>query len=721
MFLFFVCRMIVLFLCSSNTKLSKKSMKRIFVIIVWAWLGINAIYAQRFEGPFMSWDEFVASYLDNEVDDEGLFIDEDMREWLERTAEHPLQINRTTKADLMAFPFLNEQQVDSLLVYRAKRRGFGSLGELQLVSGMDYYSRCFLSVFVRCDSAYVEDGYKSDIRLRISDFLSEGSHEVESRLDVPLYKRKGYDVPAKPSATNYYVGNPLHHIVRYRYRYGKEAAYGLTMEKDAGEPVAKRGFYPYDYWSGYVMLRPFKKRWSIFLGDFQIRAANGLLYGKGGFLLRAANGIGTYRPLTFSPHTSSDESHYFRGLAYSQSTAKGWKINAFVSHRRLDARLTSNGDTAQSLQQTGLHRTLSEIEMRRSLGSFTSGVGVSMLRSKWGLELNECLNVYSKPYSSPHRYYNEDYFRGRTSSTMSLSYYVRPKNFFINGECAVDKRGYLSTLHHVGYTWSHRSHVAMEMRYFSPKYVSLYASPLQQGSRAANEMGVTMSLRYVPVRNVEVSGYVDWAEFIRPTFQAAIPHSKGVNCFLQTQYASSSSWTLSMAYRLRSKQYTLNLDEKKTLEYRITHKLRMASSWSKKRWNATVQADACLYTTQIGERQVGWMCSVRSGWSVSSKLSVKGFVACFFTDDYDSRLYAYQPQLPRSYSMQAFADHGVDGVVLLSWCPVEKLTLSLRASSLKYFNRDSISSRLDRISSSWKNDVSVQVRWVMKERKHGKY
>lgn len=717
--------MIVLFLCSSNTMLSNNSMKRILVIIVWAWLGINAVYAQRVDGPFMSWDEFVASYLDNEeieANDDGFFIDEDMREWLERTAEHPLQINRATKADLIVFPFLNEQQVDSLLAYRMKRRGFGSLGEMQFVSGMDYYSRCYLSVFVRCDSAYVEDETGSDVRLRITDLLSQGSHEVENRLDVPLYKRKGYDIPATPSATNYYVGNPLHHIVRYRYRYDREADYGLTMEKDAGEPVAKRGFYPYDYWSGYIMLRPSKKRWSLVLGDFQVRAASGLLYGKGGFLLPTANGMGTYKPFTFSPHTSSDECHYFRGLAYSQSLAKGWKMSAFASYRRLDARLTSNGDTVQSLQQTGLHRTLSEIEMRRSLGSFTSGVGVSMLRDKWGLELNECLNIYSKPYFPPRRYYNEDYFRGKTSSTMSLSYYVRPKNIFINGECAVDKQGHLSTLHHVGYTWAYRSHAALEMRYFSPKYVSLYASPLQQGARAANELGATMSLRYVPIRSVEISGYVDWAEFIRPTFQAALPHSKGVICFLQTQYAPSSSWTLSMAYRLKSKQYTLKLDEEnKTLEYRTTHKFCMTSSWTTRRWNAAVQADASLYTTQMGERQAGWMFSVRSGWKTSSKLSVKGFVACFFTDDYETRLYAYQPQLPRSYSMQAFADHGVDGVILLSWCPIEALTLSLRASSLKYLNKDSISSRLDRIASSWKNDVSVQVKWVIKERKHGKY
>ena len=52
------------------------------------------------------------------------------------------------------------------------------------------------------------------------------------------------------------------------------------MEKDAGEPVGKRGFYPYDYLSGYVLLRPREKNWSFALGDYNVWSGNGLLLGR---------------------------------------------------------------------------------------------------------------------------------------------------------------------------------------------------------------------------------------------------------------------------------------------------------------------------------------------------------------------------------------------------------------------------------------------------------
>lgn len=696
-------------------------MKRMLVFFIGALWSISKAYAQDVNGPFVSWEEFVASYLerDENATNEEQTVDEDMRDWLEHLTENPLQINRIDKEELLALPFLNEQQVDSLLAYREKKKGFLSLGELQLVSGMDYYSRSYLSLFVRCDSMFVASrAYKDP---RIKDMLVEGTHEVETRLDVPLYRRKGYDTPQNPTRTNYYVGNPLHHNVRYRYHYGREVSYGITMEKDAGEPVAKHGFYPYDYWSGYVSLRPKRKQWNLLVGDFQVRGASGLIYGKGGFAMRMVGGGETYKSLTFSPHTSSNECHFFRGVAYAQNFSKGWRMNAFVSYRRLDARLTSRGDTARSILQTGLHRTLSEVETRRTLGCFTSGVEVSLLKEMWGVELNECFNNYSLPIEPTLTNYNQYYFRGRTASTSSLAFYVRPKNVFLNGECGVDQEGHWAMTHHMSYAWAYRSHVALDVRYFSPKYVSIYASPIQQGTRAANEWGLMLSTRFLPMRSMEVSGYIDWFKHPKPTYQAALPNSQGVALDAQIKYAPSTYWTLMAGYRLKSKQYTLRLEEKQTLEYRTTQKLRMASLWTNKRWEMNAEADVCFYATQSGEKQVGWMCSARSAWRPTERLSIKSFVACFFTDDFESRLYAYQPQLLRSYAMQAFNNHGMNGVVLLSWCPIRTLMLSLRASTIKYFNKDNISSRLDLIRSSWKNDVSIQVRWTIKEKKHGMF
>lgn len=60
-----------------------------------------------------------------------------------------------------------------------------------------------------------------------------------------------------------------------------------------------------------------------------------------------------------------------------------------------------------------------------------------------------------------------------------------------------------------------------------------------------------------------------------------------------------------------------------------------------------------------------------------------------------------------------FANHGTSAVVQISYNILKNLQCSLRCQSIYYFNLDHISSRLDLIKSPFKNDVSVQIRWML--------
>lgn len=689
-------------------------MKQSFVLFLMILLSMGVSHAQVIDEPYMTWGEFVSSYLDAEVDDENAVQTEIDREWLEYVAQNPLQINLVDREELRELPFLNGAQIDSLLSYREHNHGFMSLGELQLVSGMDYYTRCRLSLFLRCDSAYASTLRTGEIakgwRL-LRECLTKGKHELESRVDVPLYKRKGYYKPKHPTTTNYYVGNALHHIVRYRYQNGRDAMYGLTLEKDAGEPICKQGFYPYDYWSGYIYIRPKQVKWQLLAGDFQVYAANGLIYGKGGFMLRNAAATGAWHTQTFKPHTSSDEANFFRGIAFSVRMKRGWNLSAFASYRCLDARLNALGDTAITLQQTGLHRTLTEISMRRCLGSLTCGTSVGLKKKRWGIELNECINVYDKPLFPVERLYNRYYFRGQVANVTSVSYCINSKHAVANGECAIDHKGNMAIVQNLLYKLNYLSHISLQTRCFSPKFVSLYGRPLQQGSRVANEVGAMLSTYLLLNRTIEVSGYADVFMHPKPTYNAALSHSKGVVISVQTLYLVSNAWNLLLRYQLRAKQYTLTATEGKTLEYRTTHKVRIASEWKQAKFCINVQLDASAYATQTGQRQFGCMLSSRVTWQPSHNYNLKCSLSAFFTDDYETRLYAYQPQLLRTMNMPMFCYHGVSETMLFNWIIKSNMVLSMRISSIKYLNRKSISSRLDEISSSWKNDLSIQIRW----------
>lgn len=687
-------------------------MKNLYVLL-FCFMLFQPLCAQWQSGAYMSWEEFLQEYVQSEENETDEAISADDLLWLENLANHPMQINRVDRSDLQQLPFLSEQQIDSLLVYRQQRKGLLSLGELQFITGFDYFTRRYLSLFVRCDSFMLS----TTIRLptpnphTLKQLLTLGKHEIESRVDLPLYRRKGYRTPDKPTPTNYYVGNPLHHVVRYRYQYKREIAYGLTTDKDAGEPVAKQGFYPYDYWSAYFMLRPKHRPWSFVLGDYEVRGNRGLLFGRmfyGG--REQILNEGRRNTLSFRPHTSTDESRFFRGAA-AACQFSAFDFMAFASYRKLDARYNDTGDTVRSILQTGSHRTLSEITRRRNLGSFTFGGHIGYNRSAWGLSADGYLVRYDHPVWPEARFYNAGYFRGQTAGGASLSYYCNLPHFTVQGEAALDHRAHFATEHTLSYRLTRKASLNAQLRYFAPDFVSIYGDALQQSSRVANEQGLLFGFTCRPSSRWQLKGYADLFRYPSPTYTTVQGGAKGIELSLQSQWKTQGPWYLTARYRFKSRQRTIT--GYKQLEYRTTHRARVAALMQKRKFELNTQADFTYATRQTGKQSVGWMLSARTAWKPKSVYQLKAFASLFFTDDYESAVYAYEPQLYRAGAFPSFAHHGLRGVLVNNWKMFPSLTLGVRASLTYYFNRTSISSGIAEINSPCQSDISLQLRWQL--------
>lgn len=664
----------------------------------------------REDAPYMSWDDFVSWLRDGGDGEEEVT----QAEWdyMEEKALHPLQLNRVTREDLLALPFLTEAQADSLLSYRTVRRGVLSLGELQLIKGFDYFTRAALSLFARCDSAYAavpagklaEEGAHT-----LRSLLLGGRHEVETRLDAPLYQRDGYrrEEGKKLTKANHYTGNALRHIARYRYRFGQEAAYGLTMEKDAGEPVGKRGFCPYDYWSGYVMLRPRGRRWAVVAGDYELRSAQSLVAGSRYMVSRQLLTASARRfsPLAFSPHTSADESRFYRGAAASWRGVAA-EVTGFASYRRVDA--TVDGDTARTLLSTGLHRTPSEIERRRNLGCFVAGLAATQHFASFTFGLNAVYTRYSRVVWPAARAYNAYYFRGRDAAAFSAVYHYSVGWFTVRGEVAADHRLHWATEHWLSARFGGKWDAALQLRHFTPRFVSLHGSSVQQGGRVANEQGALLSLRWLPLRRCEVEAYADFFRFMKPTYTAVLPGAKGMEVSAGVKWAADGGWQFNARYRAKSVQRTVSGHN--ALEYATRQSARVAAVCKRRKWSVTAQLDGCLCKRQTSSAQTGWMLSSRATWKPSGRVELKAFASVFFTDSHETALYAYEPQLRYAMSVPSFFCHGMRGVLLADVRVLRWLSAGVRYGSLRYFDRREISSGTERIRSGWKNDLSVQLR-----------
>ena len=103
---------------------------------------------------------------------------------LEILYHNPININIATREQILRLPFISEAQADSLLLYRQQRRVFRTLGELQVISGIDYTTRCQLSLFT-----YVGDTIRRKTPLK--HIIGHGKHELYNTLHIPLYKREG--------------------------------------------------------------------------------------------------------------------------------------------------------------------------------------------------------------------------------------------------------------------------------------------------------------------------------------------------------------------------------------------------------------------------------------------------------------------------------------------------------------------------------------------------
>lgn len=666
--------------------------------------------AQMSEQPWLTWEEFVQEYIDDltaeaEAEGSSVSLSTEQRDKLERLSQEPLQLNLASREELLELPFLDEEQVDSILSFRNMGKGFGNLGELQLVRGIDYFTRRYLSLFLRTDSTTRPRPRTS---LPMGEKFLKGRFELESRVDVPLYTRAGYDVePADRTASNYYVGNALRHVVRLRYSYKKEIAYGLTMEKDSGEPVGKQGFYPYDYLSGFLSLRPNNKPWRLIVGDFEMSGGRGLLFGRTYFDGRNSL-ITTNAKLTktdFHAHSSTGETDFFRGGAFAWS-GKRVEVLAFASYRKLDARMEN--DTAQSFLSTGLHRTISEIDRRRTLGCLTAGASLGFYQTRWKISLSGLLSHFDKVVWPQEKYYNYGYFRGQTSGNLSADYAYLHKNFSLRGEVAIDQGGHAATEHALSLTLSPRWKLAAQLRALAPKFQTLYGQALCQNTRTANELGAMVGANFQSNEGRELTAYVDLFEFIRPVYTAKLPHARGVEVFVQAKQRFSQNFTMTLRYKLKSRQRTISGED--LLEYRLTHRMRVAAMWTWERLSFNLQADGSLATRQTGKKSAGGMISSRLTWKPTKAFDLKTFGAVFFTEDYDAALYAYEPQLYLSGAFPSFYYKGFRAVVVGNLRIGKAWLLGLRLSSTHYFHRNEISSGADLIASSWKNDLSLQVR-----------
>ncbi len=679
------------------------------LIFILCAVGINAQSS-------LDWNDFVAEIFD-EMDEDEESAQAVILE-LEELRHHPIDLNTATESELHQLPFLSDNQVKDILFYRERNGLFMSLGELMLIRSIDFSTRRRLQLF--CTVAPVSSTTSSPT---FRNLLRFSEHELTARTDIPFYVKDGYrskpDSVLAKSPNKIYLGNNSDYSLRYSLTSMNRLYAGIQVEKDGGEKHL-------DYVSAYVQYKHNRGLVrNIIIGDYRVGFAQGLVINSNlSFGKLAMLGSSGSSNRGFTRHSSTMEANYFRGIALSVKPLRTLTVNAFFSYNDIDG--TFRTDTVgylSSLKTDGLHRTQLERSKRHNVSETTFGGNTSLSIGRWTTALTAVHSHLSVPLmpvcdtpSTIYRRYNPS---GTDFTNFSIAYGYGGSTFSVQGETASTADGGIATLNVAQYRMNSTTYISLTQRYYSKDYTSLHARSFGENSSVQNESGVCLAVKCEPVPHVQVTAYADWFYFPWLKYQVS-ESSSGFDILGQVQYQPSEQSTWQLRYRIKSKQKDVKVNEdKKELYYYTNQQVRLQNTLTVNP-HLTLKSVASLSMAfkPANGNAVGYGLSEQLRWkpSTETKRHIDLSIIYFHTDDYDSRIYGYEPSLLYTMGMVSYAYHGIRASILLSTPVMPRLlnclTLNAKLSATKYFNRDTIGTAQELIDRSHREDFQLQLRYT---------
>lgn len=621
---------------------------------------------------------------------------EDELEELSRRMKQKLNLNTATREQLEQFPFLSEEQVENLLAYVYVHGAMQTLYELQLVEEMDKETIDRLLPFVCVRPSEEETRYPS-----FKNIWKYGKHEATTRFDIPFYTRKGYEKD--------YLGPSVYHSLRYSFRYGDRLQAGVTGEKDAGEPFfALHDRQGYDYYSFYLLLKGWGKLEALAVGNYKVSFGQGLVLGNG-FGLGKTFSLATaeYRTEGFRKHSSSDEYNYFRGVGATVRLASRWRASAFYSHRNLDG-VVEDGEIT-SIYKTGLHRTAKEAAKRHAFVMQAAGGNVAYEGTHLKVGATGLYYFFDRPYEPALRKYARYNLRGNHFYNAGVDYAYRLGRFAWVGEAAKGKQGY-AFLNQLRYQAGGQYKVMLIHRYYSHDYWGMFAHSFGESSALQNENGWYLAGEASPFARWRFFASVDLFSFPWWKYRISKP-SQGVDGMFQVTFTPNKHWSMYANYRLKRKERDVTGSGGETILPTRHHKVRYRLSYAQGLWSLRTTADYNRFVQAPLQYSQGWQVTQMCGVQLPSfPLAATLQGTYFHTDDYDSRVYAYEKGLLYTFYTPSFYGRGFRFSAHLRYDFRDWLMLIAKFGQTLYQDREEIGSGNDLIRGNKKSDLQVQVR-----------
>ena len=621
-------------------------------------------------------------------------------EELSNRLQEPVNLNSATREQLEQFPFLSDIQIEHLLAYIYIHGQMETIYELQLVEELDRQTIQYLLPFVCIKAINNEPAFRWKTMLK--DAGRYGKNEVLTRLDIPFYKRKGYE--------HTYLGPSVYNSVKYTFRYRDQLYAGGVAEKDAGEPFAAlHNRYGYDYYSFYLLLQNCGRLKSLAVGNYRLSFGQGLvmstdyLMGKTIYASSFNN-----RSTGIKRHSSTDEYNYFRGVATTVALTKRLSVSAFYSHRNMDGVVTDGEIT--SVYKTGLHRSRKEADKKNLLTSQLTGGNVSYQQNHIRLGITGVYYVFNRPYEPELTGYSKYNIHGNHFYNLGIDYAYRWRRFSFQGETAIGNQGWAS-LNRLQYSPVQDIQFILIHRFYSYDYWAMYAHSFGEGSTVQNEQGYYVGLETTPFSHWRFFVSFDLFSFPWKKYRINKP-SRGTDGLIQATFTPRTNLSMYLKYRYKQKERDLT-GSKGTLTLPIFHhQLRYRLNYSLNDvFSSRTTLDYNHFHSQDRAATKGYqvtqMISSQLPWT-RLFADVQGSYFC--TDDYDSRVYVSEKGLLYTFYTPSFQGRGFRCAVRLRYELNKHWLFITKFGETIYLNRNEIGSGNDLIYGNKKADIQMQLR-----------
>ena len=675
----------------------------------------------------------------------------ELLELLTDLRDNPIDVNTATADELATIPAFDPLLAADIVRTRDANGPFTSLPQLRSISGITAQvyldARPYLTIGPRLRTSGAVTNGRFPRAPRPSEVLSglryTGIQRVQRRLD----RQDGYVLDPTDS-TRAFAGSPERVYTRLTATYRRQFSANITLEKDPGEAFAFDGgtnTYGFDYVSAHVALLGVGRIEALVLGDYVAEFGQGVAlwrasgFGKGpdavGGPVRSGRGI--------RPYGSVDENNFFRGAALSLALTPRITATAFASRRARDATVDTltfdvsdpdipanaiDGAIVSSLGATGLHRTDSELARKDAIEETLVGGAVEgrlvtrRLQAKAGVLATQA--AFDTPLGQGTRPDQLFAFQGDRATTLSVYGEARTRSLQAFGEGARGPGGGLGGVLGLGADVGGGAEVLLVGRHYDPDFNSLHGYPFgERNGIGNNETGLYAGVRVKPNRQVTVNAYLDQYRFPYLRFNVPRP-SQGHEALVTAEYRPRSYLRGYVQARTETREVGVAAGNvvpgsvvgglgdatRQTLrvqgEWDASRTIRLRARVEGSRALAAVPADdprpaattGALVYQDVRVQALPWL-------RVDTRLTF------FRTDDYDSRLYAFENDLTGVFAIPALSGRGVRGYVLLSAEPVDGLTVQAKLASTWLRGVNQIGSGTSLVQGDRVRDFGVQLRY----------